>query len=183
MKKLAVIIMTLSTIILLTGCGKTASKNTSDKTQKDKGNCKILECINKIDVKDNLDKVNETMGFEGEKTNEGDGYTTYKWALNDYESVEVTFYTSSSNIKINFNDNIIQSDKVDFSKYDEVSKSLKAGDTVTYDDLKKKFKDSGTLVEKSSSTNKYRWVNSEGGYLNANFSVTSGKCSMIIGRI
>ena len=183
MKKLTVLIITLSVLFLLTGCVKNTSKNESKKTQKDKGNCKILDCINKIDVKDSLDKVNETMGFDGEKKTEGDGYTTYKWALNDYESVEVTFYTNSSNIKINFNDNLIQSDKVDFSKYNEVSKALKAGETITYDDIKKKFKDSGTLVEKTSSTNKYRWVNSEGGYLNANFSITSGKCSMIIGRI
>ena len=55
---------------------------------------------------------------------------------------------------------------------------------VSYDTMKEKFGGvEGTLVEKSSSGLKYRWVNSEGGYLNANFDLDKTRCSMVIGRM
>ena len=183
MKKIISICLCLSIILLVTGCNKTTDSSSKTKKVKDKGNCKILDCINKIDIKDNLEKVNETMGFEGEKQEEKNDYIIYKWALNDYDSVVVTFYSNTSSIKINFNDNLIQSDKTNFSKFEEISKSLKDGETLNYDDIKKKFKGKGTLIEKSSSLNVYRWVDKTGGYLNVSFNAINGKCSRIKGEI
>ena len=36
-------------------------------------------------------------------------------------------------------------------------------------------------MEKSNSSLEYIWVNSDGGYLKANFSNSTGKCSFITG--
>ena len=48
--------------------------------------------------------------------------------------------------------------------------------------MKTTFKGEGTLIEKSSFSNKYRWVNGDGGYMDASFSKTSGKCTFAMGR-
>ena len=189
MKKFKLIALLLVSVLLLTGCSLpfTQSKTTSTKTLEKpaKGNCNVFECIKKLDIKDDLDKVNSVMGFEGEKVREGSGYTTYKWVVDKDkdESVEATFYTSSTSITINFKDDAIKNSKVDFSKYQEIKTAMNNKETVKYEDIKSKFKADGVLIEKTSFSTKYRWVNSEGRYLNATFGNSTGACSMIIGRI
>lgn len=176
------------TVFMVTGCGKKSESSSSSSTKKkSKGNCDVFECIKKLDSKTTLEKANEVIGFEGEKLREsttaGD-WTTYQWKLNDDDSVEVTVYKTWSSVKINFKDDSIKNKKVDFSKYDEVKKALNNREAVSYDDLKKKFGGvEGTLIEVTSSGYKYRWVNSEGGYLDASLNLDKTKCSMIMGRI
>lgn len=188
MKKILGIAAIALAVVTLTGCGLIPQKTTVQGTRIEKpakGNCNALDCIKKLDTKDDLAKVNKVMGFEGELLREGSGYTTYKWVIDEDkdESIEATFYTSSTTITANIKDDAIKNAKVDFSKYNEIKTAMNNRETVTYDDVKAKFGADGVLVEKSSTSNKYRWVNSEGRYLNANFSVTSGACTMIIGRI
>ena len=183
MKKLKVFALLLVTVLLLTGCGTQQNSSKVEEKEKSKGNCKVVDCIKKLDIKDDLEKVNKVIGFEGKLTLEGDTYKVYEWALNDNDTVKVSFYSSSTTISISFKDELIKNSKTDFSKYDEIKTAMKAGQTVTYDDVKKKFGTEGTLIEKSSFSNKYRWVNDKGGYLDATFGLTSGKCTMIIGRI
>jgi hypothetical protein len=189
MKKVFGIAVIALAIVTLTGCSLIPGQKTNEAgkvlEKPAKGNCNVFECIKKLDTKADLETVTKVMGFEGNKLNEGNGYTTYKWVINKEknEAVQAVFYTSSTTISITFSDEDIKNPKVDFSKFDEIKKAMNNKETVTYDDVKAKFKADGVLIEKSSFSNKYRWVNEKGGYMNANFSVSSGACSMIMGRI
>jgi len=183
MKKVLGIISMALVLVLLTGCGQNKTQPTVvDKPAK--GNCKVFDCIKKLDTKNTLEDVNKVMGFEGEKEREGSGYTTYKWVINEdkNEAVEATFYSTSTTVSITFSDDDIKNPKVDFSKFDEIKKAMNNRETVTYDDVKAKFNAEGTLIEKSSFSTKYRWVNEKGGYMNASFGSETGKCTMIMGR-
>lgn len=172
--------------LLVTGCDmkKTETKTENQPVEeKAKGNCKVLDCINKIEITDTLETINTTIGFEGEVSLEGESWKTYKWELNDDENVEVTFFSSGKNtIKINFKDEKIKNSKVDFSEFAELKKQINSGTEVKYDKIKESFKAEGTLIEKSSSSNKYRWVNGDGGYMDITFSTISGKCTFAMGR-
>lgn len=186
MKKILGIITMALVVVLLTGCSLIPGKqgaNEKTLSKPAKGNCNVFDCIKKLDTKDNLEKVNKVIGFDGEVVREGDGYTTYKWEINENDKVEATFYSSSTTISISFDDDAIKNSKVDFSKFDEIKKAMNNKEKVTYDDVKKKFGADGVLVEKSSFSNKYRWVSEKGAYMTANFSVSDNTCSMIIGRI
>lgn len=187
MKKVLGIISVLVLVVLLTGCGVTKNNNggTTPTAKPAKGNCNVFDCIKKLDIKDDLAKVNKVIGFEGELLREGSGYTTYEWVIDEdkSESVEATFYSSSATITIRFKDDAIKNAKVDFSGYSDIKTALNNRESLKYEDIKAKFKAEGTLIEKSSFSNKYRWVNAKGGYLDASFGTTSGSCSMIIGRI
>lgn len=188
MKKFKLVALLLVSVLLLTGCNLLPGQSgeTTNKVEKPaKGNCNVFDCIKKLDVKDDLAKVNSVMGFEGEKVREGSGYTTYQWVVDKDkdESVEATFYSSSTTISIKFKDDAIKNSKVDFSNYSDIKTAMNNKETVKYDDIKAKFKADGVLIEKTSFSTKYRWVNAEGRYLNATFGNTTGACSMIIGRI
>ena len=187
-KILTTSLILIMTLCLVTGCDlfkTTQNKNTKEVTQKEsKGKCDVLECIKKLDTKNTLEDVNKVIGFEGEKKQEGNGWSSYIWELNDDDSVEATFFSTSTTIKINFKDERIKNNKVDFSSFEELKKALSDKKEVDYKEVKEKFGGvEGTLIEKSSSSNKYKWVNSKGGYLDASFGNTTGKCTMIMGRI
>lgn len=191
--KITTITLTIFMVLfLVTGCDllkkkEVETKNTKEETkveEKSKSKCKVLDCIKKISTDASYEEVNKTIGFEGESYLEGDGWKIYKWELNEDDTVEVTFFSTSTTIKIKFDDDLIKNKKVDFSKYNEIKTALSNNESVSYTEMKEKFGGvDGTLIEKSSSGNKYRWVNSEGGYLDGNFNKDNTKCSMIIGRI
>ncbi len=192
MKKfLALSICLMLAVFITTGCGKDTKENTSpakesNKTEevKSKGNCSVFECIEKTTGKDTLEDMNKLIGFEGTVLREGTGWKTYSWKLNDTDSVETTFYSTSSTTKINFKDDRIKNSKVSFAKYDELKKALNNRESISYDKVKELFGgEEGTLVEKDNYSNKYRWVNAEGGYLNVSFNSDKTKCTMVMGRM
>ncbi len=195
MKKKLFSILICGLLILGTvGCGskketsKSESENKSSSEEKSnkvesKGNCDVFECIEKADTKSTYEQMNELIGFEGTMLSEGNGWKTYEWKLNDEDSVEATFYSSSTTISIKFNNDRIKNDKVDFSKFNEVRTALNNRESVSYDALKEKFGGvDGTMTEKSSSGYTYKWVNSQGGYMNASLNKDKTRCSMIMGR-
>lgn len=174
MKKLIRIVLCLSILLLLTGCNSTKKET---KKEKPKGKCKITECINLIGIKDNLEKANEVIGFEGKGKD-----NTYSWKLTSTQKIEITFGDTNS-IKIKLLDEEIKKNKTSFSKYSDIEKSLKDGETIKIEDLNKAFKTKGVLIEKNSTEEIYRWVDKEYGYLEAIINTTNGKCYKISGMI
>lgn len=173
-----------------TGCGSkdsvenTPSDNTSTNNQVEtKGNCNVFECIDKIQKNATLDEVNEIIGFEGVADSSGNGWEKYKWELDENSSVVVTFYIESktSETEIKFDEKTKRNSEIDFSNYEEVSKALKAGETLTYEDFKNYFGGDGILIVKGSSSVKYKWINKDGGTLTASFNSSSGKCTIMYG--
>lgn len=174
MKKITKIVLCLSVVLLLTGC---SSSKKEVKKEKSKGKCKIEECINLIGLNDNLEKVNEIIGFEGK---EKDG--TYTWKLNSTEKVTVVFGDTNT-VKIKLLDEAIKKNKTNFKKYSDFEKDLKEGKTVTIEDLNKGFKSKGILIEKTSIKEVYKWVDKEDSYLEATINSTNKKCYRINGMI
>lgn len=161
--------------IFLTGC------NTEKETNK-KANCKIFDCINKIEPEDTVDEINEIFGFKGELIDKK--YKIYEWQLNDDENIQVAYYSSDkSQIKLKYNRSDLKNKKVDFSNYENFKDDLKKGVKITYNDLVKSFKTKGTLVAKSSISKKYTWVSKNGSYLTATISNSNDRCTVLIGKV
>jgi len=174
MKKITKLLLFVSVIILLTGCNSTKK---TVKKEVSKGKCKITECINLIGLKDNLEKVNEIIGFEGTKKDD-----TYSWKLTSKEKVEVVFGDTNT-IKIKLLDESIMNKKTSFKKHESIEKKIKDGEKITIDDLNKEFKTKGVLIEKTSIKQVYKWVDRDESYLEATINTVNGKCYRINGMI
>lgn len=195
LKIVSVILCGVLVLFGLAGCGANkeesndSNNNIAEKQEAEKA-LKVFEYIEEIELKSTVKEINKKLGIEAEveeeKNDKGEvSYTTYTWKISDKASLIATSYKKDSiyNFKVEIDDSLIRNENVDFSKYDEISSALKNSKTITYE----KFKETiggvdGNLVEKSSSSNVYRWVNSDGGYLRATFSNSSNKCTFVSGR-
>ena len=86
------------------------------------------------------------------------------------------------------NDNIfckdlLKDDKTDLSDSSNLKSEINSANGVKYEDMVSKFGTNGYMVEKRSSGTSYMWVNKDGGYIKANFSNGSGKCTSFFGRV
>ena len=166
-------------LIVLLPKGNEASNNGSTIAEI-KGNCHVLECIEKLDVNGTLEDAEKVMGFEGELKNEST--ESYEWVINDAETIRIAFKAKTITA-YNYDDEVLANSSVDFSGYSDLKKSVSSG--ITYDDFVKAVGGvEGTLIEKSSITNKYTWVAGDGkSYLNASFNINSHKCTFMSGMI
>lgn len=186
MKKFSIILLSVLCLIGLTGCAikkeDTKSINSNLVEEEKTEDSKVLKYIKEIEITSTVEEMNKIIGFEGELVTDS-SYKKYTWKISDESSLSAIVYSSGiSNISIEFGKDLIKNNKVDFSKYDEISSSIKKGDTITYAQFKEKVGGiEGTLIEKSSVSNSYKWVNRDGGYLKATFSTSSGKCTFVSG--
>lgn len=173
---------------LTTGCtekkeaSKTKDKTNVTKKEEKKGNCELTECVNLLEITNTLEEANKIIGFDGEA--KGENTNKYYWKFSDTTGIELTVSTSGNgSISATIDKKEIANKKVDFSRYDEIKTALKSGQSLTYDEFVEKVGGvQGTLVGKSSYSNRYTWVNTKGGYLTASFSVKTGKCTIVTGR-
>ena len=171
---------------LATGCSDKKlepNKGKSEEPAKEekKGNCTIVECMKSIEITNSVEDINNIIGFEGEPVSEGS--STYVWRFTDTTKIEYQPSNGQGSISATIDRTTIKDKKVDFSKYSEIKELLNNGTSLTYDEFKEKVGGvEGTLVGKSSSSKRYTWVNSKGGYLTASFSESTGKCTIVTGR-
>ena len=182
MKKFFVGALFLLMLLTFTGCG--SKKEVTPKKEKEtiKGNCTVFECIKNIDVTDSLETVNEKMGFDGSLDKEAESYKIYKWEVTKDSYVEIQFNNGGkSNIKIEFNKEKIADSKLDLSSFDEMRTIVQKGE-MTYSKFCEMVGNvEGTLVEKSSFSNKYLWYSASNNYLYGTFSASSNKCTFVSG--
>lgn len=170
---------------LATGCSgkKLESNKKSEEPAKEekKGNCTIVECMKSIEITNSVEDINNIIGFKGEPVSEGSN--TYIWRFTDTTKIEYQPSNGQGSISATIDRNKIKDKKVDFSRYSEIKELLNNGTSLTYDEFKEKVGGvEGTIVGKSSSSKRYTWANSQGGYLTASFSERTGKCSIVTGR-
>ena len=187
-KNLIKVICALVIVGTLTGCGvknlapvNGGGKETTTTAAKIKGNCHALECIKKIETNATVEDINAIIGFNGELTDEK--YNFYTWKISDDESIVAKYYSGKTpTIVAEIDNDTVRNSQVDFSKWSELKPLISKG--ITYDDFITYIGgQEGTLVEKSSSSNKYLWVDAQGGYLSASFGATSKKCTFASGRV
>lgn len=157
-------------------------KSETSKTNS-KAKCDVYGCIKTIKTTNTLEEINKIIGFEGEFI--GKGYQAYYWQITEDEGVKVQFFDSGyCRIDIDYKDKSIMNKKADFSKWNEIKKSLNSGDKMTYDEFVKKVGGvEGTLETKDCSSLGYKWVNADGGYLTATFDAEDNYCRSASGRI
>ena len=164
----------------LTGCGNSSSTNFDNKPgEKDSGklkfNCSAVECIEQIKPENTVEEINDIIGSDGELTDEK--YSTYYWKISEDTGVEVSYYIENEGtIKIDYNRDDLENNKVDFSKYEDLKSKIKKG--IKYEEFISYIGGvEGTVIEKSTSTTQYIWVDKEGSYLQATFSKRTGFCT------
>lgn len=190
MKNKKIYILVIIILLTFTGCSininnadvnakKDNVKETTSK--KSKGNCTLFECIKLIEPSNTVEEINQIIGITGELTDEK--YNEYTWTLSDNESVKVTYYSSDKGtIKAEFNKSELKNSKVTFTNTDELKTKVNSG--ITYDEFKTYIGgEDGTLIEKSTTTNKYIWIDNQENYINASFSINTGLCTYFNGYV
>ena len=184
-KKILIGLLSLVMIFTLTGClPKKAANTVNNATPKKqiKGNCEALECIKKLKPENSVEEINKVIGFEGKLTDEK--YNIYTWEIAEDEKITASYYSSkTATIEASYDRDELKNDKVDFSKYDEIQKAIKSGDSLTYDEFCDKVNSKGVLYKITTTGNGYVWVNKNGEYLTGSFSTSSNKCTFVMGRI
>ena len=125
----------------------------------------------------NKHSSNKIIGSEGELTDAK--YNEYTWKISDNVEMTATYYTSSktATIKIDIDKKLLKDSKADLSCASDLKSQVNSKDGVKYDEFVSKIGTKGYLIEKSSSSVEYIWVNSDAGYIKGTFSNSSKKCT------
>ena len=174
------IVLILCLTLALSGCGLTEKipKEVEKKQEEElkQNNFVAFEYIEKIKPEFTVEQINEVIGSEGELTDEK--YNKYTWKITDDVEMTATYYSSkTATIKIDIPNKLLKDEKADLSCAKELKSQINAKDGIKYDDFVNKIGTKGYLVEKSSSSLYYIWVNKDGGYIKGSFSTSSGKCT------
>lgn len=193
--KISLLALVLCLVFSLSGCGSKDnnsnkdSKNNSDEntanlaTDFGKDDLKVFEYMDKIQPENTVKEINSIIGSEGKLVDEK--YNKYTWKITDDTTLTATYYTTnkSATLTVNIDDDLLEDDKTDLSDSSSLKSELNSTNGVKYEDIVSKFGTNGYLVEKSSSSTSYRWVNKDGGYIRANFSNSTGKCTSFYGMV
>lgn len=191
--KFSLLVLILCLVFALSGCG--AKEDSSDKgsdnnnesssqeaNNSTKDDLKVFDYIDKIEPENTVEEINAIVGFDGELTDEK--YNKYSWKITEDTTLTATYYSSkTATISIDIDDDLLKDNKTDLSNSSDLKSEINSANGLKYDDFVSKFGTNGYMVEKSSSSTAYRWVNSKGGYIKANFSKSSGKCTFFSGLV
>ncbi len=167
------------TFTLATGCTEKNSGGLKEEdTQQLETKCEAKECIQLLNPKNTVEEINEIIGFSGEKSE----YThKYTWKLSAKESIILITSTGSAILQATIDKSTIKNENNDFSAYGEIKKALDKGKSFTYKEMVKKLGGvEGTLAGKTTTTNRYIWVDKHDRMFSATFSnKKNGKCTII----
>lgn len=188
--KIGLLALILCLVFSLSGCGSKDndsnkdSKNNSreNSTESSKEDLKVFEYMDKIKPENTVEEINSIIGSDGELVDEK--YNKYTWKITDDTTLTATYYSSkTATITIDIDDDLLKDDKTDLSDSSNLKSEINSANGVKYEDMVSKFGTNGYMVEKRSSGTSYMWVNKDGGYIKANFSNGSGKCTSFFGRV
>ena len=188
--KIGLLALILCLVFSLSGCGskdndsnKDSKNNSSENsTESSKEDLKVFEYMDKIKPENTVEEINSIIGSDGELVDEK--YNKYTWKITDDTTLTATYYSSkTATITIDIDDDLLKDDKTDLSDSSNLKSEINSANGVKYEDMVSKFGTNGYMVEKRSSGTSYMWVNKDGGYIKANFSNDSGKCTSFFGRV
>ena len=188
--KIGLLALILCLVFSLSGCGskdndsnKDSKNNSSENsTESSKEDLKVFEYMDKIKPENTVEEINSSIGSDGELVDEK--YNKYTWKITDDTTLTATYYSAkTATITIDIDDDLLKDDKTDLSDSSNLKSEINSANGVKYEDMVSKFGTNGYMVEKRSSGTSYMWVNKDGGYIKANFSNGSGKCTSFFGRV
>jgi len=181
MKKITLIVLALlfSICIAAAGCSgggdNAASNNGSNANDK-----AYLDLINKIEVGDSLDKINEIIGFEGEVRSDN---ASYSWEIGNggFSAIFREGETSEAiSVKVLYENEDVVNSKVKIKDLDTLK--AKVNDGIHYDDFKEFLGGvDGVLVEKGPVTKGYVWRSPNGSVVTAGFKLSNNICNSFVG--
>ncbi len=167
-------------VVLLTFCLVGCSSNeVEQKPDEDvvQGNCKVEDCIKQVEVSNTVEDINKVIGIDAEKSEYSE---EYKWKLNEKESIVLKVYDSGNIIQATIDKKSIMNEDVDFSNFNDLKKKLESGTSFTYEELVANFNGvEGVIAGKTSTSNRYIWVDSMERVFSATINLTTKKCSII----
>lgn len=188
--KIGLLALILCLVFSLSGCGskdndsnKDSKNNSSENsTESSKEDLKVFEYMDKIKPENTVEEINSIIGSDGELVDEK--YNKYTWKITDDTTLTATYYSAkTATITIDIDDDLLKDDKTDLSDSSNLKSEINSANGVKYEDMVSKFGTNGYMVEKRSSGTSYMWINKDGGYIKANFSNGSGKCTSFFGRV
>lgn len=188
--KIGLLALILCLVFSLSGCGskdndsnKDSKNNSSENsTESSKEDLKVFEYMDKIKPENTVEEINSIIGSDGELVDEK--YNKYTWKITDDTTLTATYYSAkTATITIDIDDDLLKDDKTDLSDSSNLKSEINSANGVKYEVMVSKFGTNGYMVEKRSSGTSYMWVNKDGGYIKANFSNGSGKCTSFFGRV
>lgn len=174
LKKVFCVMMLVFSFVCATGCQE--QKQEENEKEIVKGNCNVVECIKQLNATDKIEKMNEVIGFEGEKDGED-----YKWQITKKTSLTAKKSGENYILQTTMIKEELANDKVDFGVYNELKELLDSGKSFTYEEVVQKLNGvEGVLSGKTSTSVSYMWVNKQNRVFSATFSDTiNKKCSII----
>ncbi len=167
--------------LFLVGCGTNEVEEDKEKEKEPvvQANCEVKDCIKKIEVTNTVEEINDIIGFEAKKSEYSEEYT---WKLDDKNSITLKLSTPDSRIlQATIDKNTIKSDDVDLSVYSDIKKLLDKGKSLSYKEMVEKLGGvEGVLAGKTSTSERYIWVDKNNQTFSATFSDNNdGKCNII----
>lgn len=137
MKKLICLFCFVGMIILVASC---SSEEKTDIENEIKVNCSFFECMEKIDVTNNVEEINDITGIKGELSIDEENYKVYNWHFEEGGIISLK-YKIEDNITIPSVETTFIADTIsqqgDFSNYTELYHFIENGELVTYQDVVK----------------------------------------------
>ncbi len=152
------------------------SKNSSSKIS----SCKdAFDCMEKLDKGYTVAEIDKITGLKGEPAYEG-STSSYVWEYANGDKLKYYVSEYSLDVEVEYEKSNYKDSNVDLSGYKSLESDIRAGN-VKYKDLVKQFGTEGKLFKRSEYRNGYFWVDSKGGYIEANVSVEDGQVQSAFG--
>lgn len=176
------IIMLVGGMFTLTACNSNnpIEQVVENNNTKNSGkNNRVYELIQKIEPTNTIEEINAIVGFDATLTDEK--YYTYEYDFGEDYKLIVKYYSANAktaDIDIKYNRDDLRDEKVTLKNAADLKTKIQDGEKITYDQFKEAVGGvDGTLNGKTNYTNKYIWVNKDGGYISATFSSRDNICT------
>ncbi len=178
-KKYLLCFLAIISIIGVAGCATEEENLGKDDEVKEeaKGKCSVTECIKQLKVTNTVEEIDEIIGFEGEKSDYSENFT---WKLDKKNWITLDMTGTNPILQATIDKESVKSDKVDFSVYSDIKKLLDKGKTLSYDELVEKMNGvEGVLAGKTSTSDRYIWVDKNNQTFSATIRLKDNMCSII----
>lgn len=164
-------IMAFCAICLTTGCSQENLEE--EKKEEVKGNCTVVECLQKIEVSNTVEEINEIIGFEPTES-EYSGDKT--WKLDSKNWITLKSTGTSVILQATIDKESIKDEKITLPSQKELQELLNKG--ITYEQLVEKIGGEGTLSSKTKESVGYLWADKNGQRLGATINNKTKKCTV-----
>lgn len=183
--KSVLLALMLCLTLTLTGCGVSIEKrfnnpsggsNQEEVKDSKTNDLAVFDYMEKLSPENTVEEMDAIIGSKGELVDEK--YNKYSWNITDDTTLTATYYSSkTATIKVEIDKDLLKDDKTDLSCAKDLKSEINSKTGMKYDDFVSRIGSKGYIVEKTSTSVTYKWVNSTGGYLSASFSKITGNCT------